>query len=220
MRAEYLDMSFPFSAGALYSTVDDLYRWGQALDAGRLISSEAYTRMTTITPLLTTYGYGLIMGNLHQPQNGRSRRRHQWIPCKLYPVPDEHACVIVLCNSEEPSFQGHKSFVCHFFGEDHEMPEEKSSDYCLRYPADVLRRGLRDRAGRDTGSREAQWEPARDLRPGQKPVLPQSDTLFSRDDDSITFHVSGNAVSHLTLSQAQTHTPQSKVEVEARKIEK
>jgi CubicO group peptidase (beta-lactamase class C family) len=40
VNAEYLDMTIPYAAGSLYSTVEDLYRWDQALYTDKLLSKE------------------------------------------------------------------------------------------------------------------------------------------------------------------------------------
>ena len=40
VNATYIDMSVPFAAGALYSTVEDLYLWDQALYANQLLRKE------------------------------------------------------------------------------------------------------------------------------------------------------------------------------------
>ncbi|MBX4261162.1 beta-lactamase family protein [Clostridium estertheticum] len=45
-----------YSAGGIYSTVNDLYTWANALFEGKLISEESLNEM--LTPLLNTYGYG------------------------------------------------------------------------------------------------------------------------------------------------------------------
>ena len=58
-NAEYLDMTLPYSAGSLYSTVEDLYLWDQALYGEKVLSAKAKERM--FTPNLENYGYGLVM---------------------------------------------------------------------------------------------------------------------------------------------------------------
>lgn len=40
LNAAYLDMSLPYAAGSLYSTVEDLYLWDQALYTDKLLSAE------------------------------------------------------------------------------------------------------------------------------------------------------------------------------------
>ncbi len=55
-NASYLDMSIPYAAGSLYSTVEDLYLWDQALHTDKLLSAAAREKM--FTPVLNDYGYG------------------------------------------------------------------------------------------------------------------------------------------------------------------
>jgi len=55
LNAAYLDMSIPFSAGALYSTVEDLYLWDQALYTDKLLTPPSKERM--FQPGLSNYGY-------------------------------------------------------------------------------------------------------------------------------------------------------------------
>src|SRR5437868_163680 len=46
-NAAFIDMSQPFSAGALCSSALDLARWNQALAGGRVVSAASYQLMTT-----------------------------------------------------------------------------------------------------------------------------------------------------------------------------
>ncbi len=60
--AQKIDMSVPFSAGAMVSTVDDLARWDAAITAGKFLKPEtwkkAFTAYTLADGKKTTYGYG------------------------------------------------------------------------------------------------------------------------------------------------------------------
>lgn len=56
VNAPYLDMTIPYAAGSMYSTVDDLYRWDQALYTEKLLSAKSKTVM--FTPFLSHYAYG------------------------------------------------------------------------------------------------------------------------------------------------------------------
>lgn len=55
-NALYIDMSIPHAAGALYSTVEDLFKWDRALDSGKLVSKKSYEAM--LRPFKDGYGYG------------------------------------------------------------------------------------------------------------------------------------------------------------------
>lgn len=60
-NAGYLDMSIPYAAGSLYSTVEDLYLWDQALYTDRLLSPESKALM--FKPNLSDYAYGWVIQN-------------------------------------------------------------------------------------------------------------------------------------------------------------
>jgi CubicO group peptidase (beta-lactamase class C family) len=55
-NAPYLDMSLPYAAGSMYSTVEDLYLWDQALYAEKVLPKGSKERMWK--PNLEKYGYG------------------------------------------------------------------------------------------------------------------------------------------------------------------
>ena len=59
INAPYLDMSLPYAAGSLYSTVEDLYLWDQALYTVKLLSAQLKEVM--FKPGLANYAYGWIV---------------------------------------------------------------------------------------------------------------------------------------------------------------
>jgi CubicO group peptidase (beta-lactamase class C family) len=62
INAPYLDMSQPYAAGALCSTVGDLARWNRLLATGKVVSPASYAAMTTPegSANLNHYGFGLV----------------------------------------------------------------------------------------------------------------------------------------------------------------
>lgn len=59
VNSDYLDMTVPYSAGALYSTVEDLFAWNEALFGDKLLSAKS--RELMITPVKNDYAYGLAV---------------------------------------------------------------------------------------------------------------------------------------------------------------
>ncbi|GJQ63750.1 MAG: hypothetical protein SCALA702_28030 [Melioribacteraceae bacterium] len=55
-NAQYINMSTPYAAGALYSTVEDLYKWDRALYTTALLSKENMAKY--FTPVSSSYAYG------------------------------------------------------------------------------------------------------------------------------------------------------------------
>ena len=67
-RAQLMDLSHPFAAGALCSTVGDFAKWQRALASGRAVSAASYALMSTADTLNNgrkiNYGFGLVPGIL------------------------------------------------------------------------------------------------------------------------------------------------------------
>jgi CubicO group peptidase (beta-lactamase class C family) len=58
-NAPYLDMTIPYAAGSLYSTVQDLYVWDRALYGDKLLGESLKKQMWT--PGLQNYGFGWVI---------------------------------------------------------------------------------------------------------------------------------------------------------------
>lgn len=95
-NADYLDMTQPHAAGALYSTVEDLYRWDQALNDSKLVSKESLEKM--YTPVKGNYAYGWQVTK----RGGRTQIAHgggiNGFSTYILRVPAEKLCVVVLSN--------------------------------------------------------------------------------------------------------------------------
>jgi CubicO group peptidase (beta-lactamase class C family) len=61
-NAPFLDMSVPYAAGSLYSTVEDLYLWDRALYTDKLLGADL--KKTMFTPLLSDYAFGWAVRKL------------------------------------------------------------------------------------------------------------------------------------------------------------
>ena len=64
----YIDRSHIFAAGSMYSSVEDLYRWNQALTHDQLFSEEL--RKKIFTPGLGEWGYGWFVKRIAVGQPG------------------------------------------------------------------------------------------------------------------------------------------------------
>lgn len=60
INSEYLDMTQPGGAGSLYSTVEDMFLWNEALYGGKLLQPKSLEQM--MTPVKNDYCYGLVSG--------------------------------------------------------------------------------------------------------------------------------------------------------------
>ena len=89
-NAAPLDMQQPYAAGSMYSTVEDLLKWDQALYTEKLLPAAAKQIMWT--PFKDNYAYGWIdrasrRRRRSAAQAHRAQRRHQRLLERDHPPP-------------------------------------------------------------------------------------------------------------------------------------
>ncbi|WP_255567921.1 serine hydrolase [Brevundimonas sp. PAMC22021] len=96
INADYVDMSIPQGAGALFSTTRDLLKWEQGLFSGRLLSETSMDALTT--PVRDGYAMGLVVSR----SEGRTLIWHnggiEGFNTYMAYDPDDRFAVIVLGN--------------------------------------------------------------------------------------------------------------------------
>jgi D-alanyl-D-alanine carboxypeptidase len=120
-NAAFIDMSFPFSAGALYSTVEDLYRWDRSLYTDKVLTKASRDKM--FTPFLDGYAYGWFT---------KSPTTHKMLyhgggingfNTTIDRYPDDDAFVVVLSNMNSPAVgKIGLALAAILFGEKYELP--------------------------------------------------------------------------------------------------
>lgn len=124
INVEPVALSVSYAAGGVYSTVEDLYRWSQALATGKLVSEKTWAAMTT--PFKESYAYGLIVDE-------QLRRKHishsgsiDGFVTFLGHYPNEKVTVIVLSNQgNSPSPYIARDLAAIVFGEKYDLPVER-----------------------------------------------------------------------------------------------
>jgi CubicO group peptidase (beta-lactamase class C family) len=105
-NADYIDMSVPYAAGGLYSTVEDLFLWDQALYTDKLVSQslrdEMFTPFVPIpdSPYGYSYGYGWTIGKLFNQQNFSHSGGIEGFVTIIDRYPESKVVIIVLSNLE------------------------------------------------------------------------------------------------------------------------
>ncbi len=134
VNAGYIDMSIPFSAGALYSTTGDLVRWEQGLFGGKVLRPESLRKMTT--PFKNNYAFGLGVRTV----NGRKVIDHgggiEGFNTFLAYYPDSKLIVVALGNLNGPApgeIAARLGAVAH--GETVTLPSERKE---IKLPATLL----------------------------------------------------------------------------------
>ncbi|HUN09231.1 MAG TPA: serine hydrolase domain-containing protein [Aggregatilineales bacterium] len=126
--SEFVHESTMHGAGGLYSTVDDLYRWSQALVKGRLISPQTLHRMSQ--PFTGTtergYGYGL---ELHSPFAHASIGHSGGIPgyvANYAHFPTDDVTIIILSNLGSAAWEAiHAGVVAILYGQPYAKPGQR-----------------------------------------------------------------------------------------------
>jgi len=105
VNAKVLDMQQPYSAGSLYSTVEDLLKWDQALYTDRVLPEPARTAM--FTPFKDNYAYGWAIQLPDRATSGRLQVGHgggiNGFSTMITRVPSDRVTVIVLSNVDNIS---------------------------------------------------------------------------------------------------------------------
>ncbi len=117
-------LSLLHSAGALYSTTEDMLRWDQALYEAKVLSRRAITTM--LTPHRAQYGYGWVIDTLY----GRTHTYHggflDGFNCTFERWLDDRLCIAVFSNDDEsPVKKIARSLAAIVFGEPFDPPEIK-----------------------------------------------------------------------------------------------
>lgn len=105
-EAEFIDMSGPFAAGGLYSTVADLYRWDQALYTDQLISQALLDEMfTPFVPIFNGGGFGPGYGWFIGKDGDRPMASHaggiNGFLSRITRYPQDHVLIAILSNRED-----------------------------------------------------------------------------------------------------------------------
>ncbi|MGV3602978.1 MAG: serine hydrolase domain-containing protein [Dyadobacter fermentans] len=89
----------PAAAGAIYSTVDDLFKWHQGLQSGKIVGKALLER--AYTPVKGNYGYGWIIDSVAQAKVVWHSGDIWGFKSELARVPADDICIAMLSNIED-----------------------------------------------------------------------------------------------------------------------
>ena len=96
-QAMYISMEGPYSAGAMVSTVEDLYQWTKALHNNQVLSAASTQKM--MTPYKNNYGYGIGIDSLKTHKRVSHSGGIPGFASYLGYFPDDDLCVVVISNN-------------------------------------------------------------------------------------------------------------------------
>jgi CubicO group peptidase (beta-lactamase class C family) len=127
INSAYIDMTQPYSAGSLYSTVEDLFTWNEALSSDKILTAKSREMM--MAPVKNDYAYGLGV----QTKSGRRVVAHgggiNGFSTYLARFPDEKVTIVVLRNSDYGApgpGQISIDLAAIMFGEKYEVPASRT----------------------------------------------------------------------------------------------
>jgi CubicO group peptidase (beta-lactamase class C family) len=124
VNASHIDMSIPFAAGGLYSTVGDLFLWDQALYTEQLLKKSSLDAM--FTAVQNDYGYGFNVNKLFNRRHAAHGGSIEGFTTSINRFPDDRVTVIVLGNYEAArSGRIARDLAAIAFGEKYELPVER-----------------------------------------------------------------------------------------------
>jgi len=102
INAPYISMTWTYAGGVLISSVDDLFKWDEAVTSGKLISKESLEKIETPVKLNNGqthgYGYGWGISNLWGRKVIAHTGRIEGFTSYTMRIPEEKIYVAVLCN--------------------------------------------------------------------------------------------------------------------------
>lgn len=131
-NAPYLDTSVPYAAGMMYSTVEDLYAWDQALYTDRLFD-DPKTKELMFTPYMQDYGYGWFVAEKEYGGAPRTVVEHGggifgFITAFTRLVDDRHLVVVLDNTSGQKTGEIKDNLVRILYGEAPEAPVASIAD--------------------------------------------------------------------------------------------
>jgi CubicO group peptidase (beta-lactamase class C family) len=135
LPAPIVDSSVSFSAGAIYSTTLDLYKWHNALEHYTILSKAQQDR--AYTPVKNHYGYGWFIDSIY----GKRRVAHSGgihgFTTHIARIPEDDICIILLSNSMDNKLDNIVSGIfAILYKKNYELPRERIA---INVPEETLR---------------------------------------------------------------------------------
>lgn len=123
----------PAAAGAIYSTVEDLYKWHQGLQKGAI--ADLVLMEKAYTPVRNNYGYGWIIDSIAQQKVVWHSGDIWGFKSELARVPADDICIAMLNNIEDADLHMiTRKILAILYGQAYQMPAQNK----LQLNPDVL----------------------------------------------------------------------------------
>ncbi len=124
VNVAYIDMSIPSGAGALYSTVEDMYLWDQALYTEKLVKKSSLEKI--FTPFKDNYAYGVKVDSYANHKMITHSGGIEGFATITYRFPDDELYIVILKNFDNQTFfPAHKISRAIMLDQKFELPVER-----------------------------------------------------------------------------------------------
>lgn len=122
--APVVDSTIAYSAGAIYSTIGDFYKWERAIYTSKILKSESWKAV--FTPFKNKYGYGWAIDSLYGHRLTTHSGGIHGFSSNILRFPEDELAIIIFDNSSSNSLgKISNSLAAIIFNEPYQIPEEK-----------------------------------------------------------------------------------------------
>lgn len=124
------NLAISFASSGIYTTIEDLLRWDQALYGEKLVSRKSLDEI--FTPFLEDHGYGWIINKKFDRKMISHAGRHNGFKAYIARFPAERVTVLVQGNSDRANAtKTATNLAAIVFGAPYTVPVEQASDMLL-----------------------------------------------------------------------------------------
>lgn len=136
--APIIDSAEPFSAGCIYSTVGDLYKWHEGLQHYTIVSRASLEQ--AYTPFRDHYGFGWVIDSLFDKRVVSHSGDIDGFKTNIARITDDDVCIILLNNIEDEEMRGQitRDILAVLYDKPYAVPVKRqeitlSEDVLLKY---------------------------------------------------------------------------------------
>ncbi|THU31527.1 serine hydrolase [Niastella caeni] len=124
LKSPIVDSSVAYSAGSIYSTTEDLYRWHQGLQKNIILSNAQQEK--AYTPVKNKYGYGWTIDSLYGKRVVAHGGGIHGFTSNFSRLAADDVCIVLLCNTSSPELHNiTKSIYAILYNKPYEIPRPR-----------------------------------------------------------------------------------------------
>ena len=128
------DSSVVFAAGAIYSTVGDLYKWHEGLQSYQIVKKELMDK--AYTPFKRNYGFGWVIDSIYGKRMIYHSGGISGFSSNFARITEDDACIALLNNKEGPGLETiNREIMAILYKQPYNVPKKKQA---INLPLDVL----------------------------------------------------------------------------------